>query len=240
MPFPEYKELENPLLALIYLNGGEQYEIQAKDAYEPLADFFGLPEEDRQKTRDEIFADGESGKAWNNRVQWARKSLNDYGYLDRSAPRSVWKLSKTGIEAAREIAHIFDFFSPRPKETPLSSDIEPPERKESTVYRILRDTPLARRLKELHNNRCQICRETVELSSSKKYSEAHHIKPLGGIHQGPDIKENIIVLCPSHHVQCDYGAIELHIKNIHSIPGHRIAPEFITYHNIKIFNKINS
>lgn len=239
MPFPEYKELENPLLAFIYLNGGERYEIQAKDTYEPLADFFGLPEEDRQKTRDEIFGDGKSEKAWSNRVQWARKSLNDYGYIDRSAPRSVWKLSKTGIEAAKKLVDKFEFFSPSPKETPPSSDIEPPERREHTVYRILRDTPLARRLKKLHDNNCQLCGETVQLSNSKKYSEAHHIKPLGGIHQGPDTKENIIVLCPSHHVQCDYGAIELHINNIHSVPGHRISSEFITYHNTRIFNKIS-
>lgn len=238
MLFPEYKELEIPLLAFIYLNGGQHYQINSSEAYNPLADYFGLPESDRFKTRNEVFGDGKNEKAWNNRVQWARKSLNDYGYLDRNVPRSVWKLSVLGVEVAKKVAEKYVFFNPKPEETFLSSDIEPPERIENSVYRILRDTPLARQLKELHNNKCQICSESVRISDSKSYSEAHHIKPLGGIHRGPDIKENIVVLCPSHHVQCDYGAIELSLDQLRSIPGHRISLEFIEYHNNRILNKI--
>jgi len=238
MSFPEYKELVNPLLAFIYLHGGEQYQIRSNESYDPLADYFGLPEEDRIKTRDEVFGDGKNEKAWSNRVQWARKSINDYGYLDRSAPRSIWKLSTTGIEAAKKLISKYEFFNPEPEDTTESVDIEPPERIETTVYRILRDTPLARQLKELHKNECQICGKTIKISNSKNYSEAHHIKPLGGIHKGPDIRENIIVLCPSHHVQCDYGAIELNLDNIRSVPGHRVSSEYIEYHNAKIFNKI--
>ncbi|MBC8554203.1 MAG: HNH endonuclease [Candidatus Brocadiales bacterium] len=138
----------------------------------------------------------------------------------------------------KKLVSKYGFFNPTPEETTESADIDPPKRVETTVYRILRDTPLARQLKELHKNRCQICGETIKLSNSKNYSEAHHIKPLGGVHRGPDVKENIIVLCPSHHVQCDYGAIELDLKKVRSIPGHRISSEFIDYHNGQIYNKM--
>ncbi|MFA5903597.1 MAG: winged helix-turn-helix domain-containing protein [Desulfobacula sp.] len=238
MSFPEYKEIENPLLVYIYLNGGDSFQIKADDSYGPLADYFGLPEEDRMKTRDEVFGDGKKEKAWNNRVQWARKSLNDYGYLDGTAGRGVWKLSESGITSAEKISSKFEFLNPSPLKTSIAIDIEPPERIETTIYRILRDTPLARQLKELHSNICQICGVTIKISDSKNYSEAHHIKPLGGGHKGIDTKENIIVLCPSHHVQCDYGAIDLSLKKIHSIPGHRISLEFIEYHNTKIFKKV--
>jgi putative restriction endonuclease len=37
-----------------------------------------------------------------------------------------------------------------------------------------------------------------------------HIRPLGAPHNGPDVKENIIIcLCPNHHVLFDSGAITL-------------------------------
>lgn len=238
MSFPEYKQLEKPLLVFIFLNGGELYQVRSNEAYNPLADYFGLPEEDRNKTRDEVFGDGKGEKAWSNRVQWARKSLNDYGYLDRSSPHGIWRLSEKGKNAAEPLIRKYPFLNPLPEETSSAVDIETPERVETTVYRVLRDTPLARNLKDLHRNECQICGKAINISDTKSYSEAHHIKPLGGSHRGPDIKENIIVLCPDHHVQCDYGAIRLDLEAIRSIPGHRISLEFIQYHNKCIYNEM--
>lgn len=238
MSFPEYKELEDPLLAYIYCNGGDQHQISSKESYNPLANYFGLSEEDRIKTSDELFGDGKKEKAWSNRVQWARKSLNDYGYLDKNSGRGFWKLSNLGIIAASKISSKFEYFHPIPEETTIATDIEPPQRVETTTYRILRDTPLARKLKKLHSDKCQLCGNTIPISKIKNYSEAHHIKPLGGKHNGLDIKENIIVLCPAHHVQCDYGAIKLLLSDIRSIPGHRISQEFLDYHNSLIFNNI--
>lgn len=122
----------------------------------------------------------------------------------------------------------------------IASDIEEPtqpDRVETTVYRVLRDTSLARDLKLLYNHRCQICGDALEISNGEYYSEAHHIKPLGNPHNGPDIAENIIILCPNHHVLCDYGAIELDISDITMIDGHYISIEFIDYHNKNIYKK---
>ncbi|WP_396022974.1 MULTISPECIES: HNH endonuclease [Bacillus cereus group] len=81
--------------------------------------------------------------------------------------------------------------------------------------------------------------ERLQLLTNSYYSEAHHIKPLGSPHNGRDIRENIIVLCPNHHALCDYGAIPLNQDILKNVKGHELSQEFIDYHNSEIFNKIN-
>jgi HNH endonuclease len=122
------------------------------------------------------------------------------------------------------------------KSTPTASDIdaigdEAPERQHQEIYRILRDTTLARQIKLLHKNKCQICGESIGLPSGEFYSEAHHIQPLGDPHKGPDTPENIIVLCPNHHVMLDYGIIPIELAEINSHHKHKIGTNFIAYHN---------
>jgi hypothetical protein len=70
----------------------------------------------------------------------------------------------------------------------------------------LRNTVLATHIKRQYDNLCQVCRETIPLKD-RNYSEAHHLKPLGSPHFGPDIEGNIIVVCPNHHVMFDQGAV---------------------------------
>ena len=118
--------------------------------------------------------------------------------------------------------------------TQTASDIQEmaePERVRSEVYRILRDTELARKLKRLHRNKCQLCGHSIQLPNAESYSEGHHIKPLGGPHNGPDVAGNIIVLCPNHHAELDFGAIRLEPSRIRSEHGHIIERQFIEYHN---------
>lgn len=105
-----------------------------------------------------------------------------------------------------------------------------PERTKPEVYRILRDTQLARTLKALHRDTCQLCGTQISLSNVRTYSEAHHINPLKN-HKDLDIVDNILVLRPNCHVKCDYGSIELNIQNIRLQPSHRIGMEYIEYHN---------
>ena len=114
-----------------------------------------------------------------------------------------------------------------------------PDRKRQETYRILRDTKLAREIKLLNRHRCQLCDSSIILTDGKNYSEAHHIKPLGRPHNGPDIAGNIIVLCPNHHVMLDYGAIKLNSGDFKINNGHTISTEFIKYHNDKIFGAVD-
>lgn len=118
-------------------------------------------------------------------------------------------------------------------------DVIPPVEEEAKrifleTYRIVRDTPLTRALKLLHKHECQICGDAIELPSGR-YSEAHHIKPLGEPHSGPDVENNILILCPNHHVLCDFGGIELSLRKIRLHPQHSVSNEFVNYHNRLIF-----
>jgi len=118
--------------------------------------------------------------------------------------------------------------------TPTADDIgEPdlPERAMCQTYRILRDTALARRAKTLHRNRCQLCETEIPLPDGTSYSEAHHIRPLGNGHNGPDTLSNILVVCPNHHAMLDYGSIRLIFDEIRTTPEHVINPSYIEYHN---------
>ena len=106
------------------------------------------------------------------------------------------------------------------------------------VNRIIRDTEISRRVKALYAYRCQICGYTIDLGSGKLYAEAHHIMPLGSKHNGPDIVENIMCVCPNHHVLLDYGAIPISQTNLRTASGHIFSEAYINYHNTTIYKHI--
>lgn len=122
---------------------------------------------------------------------------------------------------------------------PVAVDFsEPAERQEVVVYRIIRDTALARQIKQLHNYKCQLCGHTIVLTNGSGYAEAHHIRPLGEPHNGPDIVENIICLCPNHHAELDYGVRPLELSDIQSTQGHPINSVYLQYHNEIIYKSV--
>lgn len=120
------------------------------------------------------------------------------------------------------------------RSTPKAFDIEEvvtPDRVLTQTFRILRDTELSRKIKALHKNTCQVCGETLRLSNGETYAEAHHIQPLGAPHNGPDVAENIVVLCPNHHVLFDYGAVRIAAKELRVVHGHVLGSTYVAYHN---------
>jgi putative restriction endonuclease len=80
------------------------------------------------------------------------------------------------------------------------------QRRETTVLRLVRDTAQARQLKALYDYRCQICGIRLE-GLAGPYAEAAHVRPLGAPHNGPDTQDNILCLCPNHHVLFDHGGV---------------------------------
>jgi hypothetical protein len=126
---------------------------------------------------------------------------------------------------------------PLPPASDLSGD-DRPGRVPQWTYRVLRDTRLARQIKVLHRDACQLCGISLTVGENKTYSEAHHIIPLGRPHAGPDIAANIIVLCPNDHALCDMGAMKLHASQIRNVPGHRIDQANLDYHNQHIAGHI--
>lgn len=66
----------------------------------------------------------------------------------------------------------------------------------------------------------------MEVDINQFATEVHHIQPLGK-HNGPDIKENMIVLCPNDHIMFDRGAITLDLDNMRVIHKNKKTTLFI-------------
>jgi hypothetical protein len=113
----------------------------------------------------------------------------------------------------------------------VSSDHSLPDRVLTTTFRIARDTEKVRRVKRIHRNECQICGRTIELPNGSRYSEGHHIKPLGSEHNGPDEICNILCVCPNHHAELDYCASPIDLSTLRTSRLHPIDPVFVEYHN---------
>lgn len=140
-------------------------------------------------------------------------------------------------ELNKETLNINKSMSNEPFLTPKAIDISEPElpgRHSVQTYRILRDTAIARWLKQLYAYECQVCGMTIELQNGGRYAEVHHIKPLGTPHNGLDIPHNMLVLCPNHHAMCDLGVMSLSKKNLTVLSGHQLSDESLQYHNSRI------
>lgn len=140
----------------------------------------------------------------------------------------------TFLEKFEALRHLFSLLPIPVPNTPIATDItEPPQERVQTItYRVLRDTSLARRIKEENGYKCQKCGSQLRLSDGKLYAEAHHLMPLGLPHSGPDIRENIICLCPNCHVLFDYGAIRIDPA---IFPADK--KEYLDYHNAEVFGR---
>jgi len=138
---------------------------------------------------------------------------------------------------------------------------EPPELDEvgieiprfSTVVRKirLRNTLLASEIKRRYGFRCQVCHDTVPLVN-RDYAEAHHMRPMGAPHFGRDIEGNILVVCPTHHVMLDFGAISIDVQtfDVHHVRGafaprrlliakwHKLSSSAIRYYMQHIYGQL--
>ena len=111
-----------------------------------------------------------------------------------------------------------------------------------TSDRQIRNSALAQKLKEEYDFTCQICATRLD-SPSGPYAEAAHIKPLGRPDDGPDVKSNMLCLCPNHHKLMDCGGVviddsyciiqvldgkQLGLLRMHN--RHRVSQEYLNWH----------
>jgi len=75
-----------------------------------------------------------------------------------------------------------------------------------------RDNKTIAQIKFLRNFQCQICGTSILKKDGTKYIEAAHIKAKNK--KGRETPDNIILLCPNHHKEFDYGDL---IINEHSV-----------------------
>lgn len=139
-----------------------------------------------------------------------------------------------------------DALETEPRASALPADSEPPERTEYTTTRTIRDTTLSAMAKDLYDHRCQLCGDRREGRDGGAYAEAHHVKPLGEPHRGPDAADNLLVLCPNHHADFDYGRVRVDPVSLvveHAFdddvdgtfltvdPDHDLDTRYLSYHN---------
>lgn len=73
---------------------------------------------------------------------------------------------------------------------------------QNTLYE--RDNCLIALIKLFRNNRCQICNTAIKKKDGTNYAEAAHIIPKHK--KGNELPSNIMVLCPNHHKEFDFGS----------------------------------
>ncbi len=108
------------------------------------------------------------------------------------------------------------------------------ERRPRNIDSIVRNQKLVRQIKKLRNHACQICQERLKIGNNSFYSEVHHIMPLGEPHHGPDVKENMMCVCPNCHIKLDYGFTAIVFENIRQLSNHRISKVYVDYHNANL------
>jgi len=144
---------------------------------------------------------------------------------------AVQKIRERRAEAEAIVAEVRSGAAPIREAT----DLRIPDRVAATTLRIIRDTKWTRRVKMLHDHKCQVCGHTINLSDGSGYAEGHHIQPLGAPHNGPDVMGNILCACPNHHAELDYGAIPILLAALRNCPGHTVEQKYVDYHNHKIY-----
>ncbi|MEV0574714.1 HNH endonuclease [Streptomyces sp. NBC_01463] len=119
---------------------------------------------------------------------------------------------------------------------------DPVPRRSVTSSRPDRDQQLVEDIKVMYGHECQVCGARVETRYSH-YSEAAHIRGIGGPHNGPDELSNLLCLCPNHHVEFDRLAIYIDedwavrrnstgdfAYQLKRQADHEIKPEHLRYH----------
>jgi hypothetical protein len=151
-----------------------------------------------------------------------------YGVYD-STPTSDQIIAGRAVDFfARILCHLYGT-------APVANDIATdnlPARVEQSISRIVRDTEISLEIKKLYGYRCQVCGKRLEVEPGLFYAEAHHLKPLGGEHKGPDVRGNLLCLCPNHHALFDYFAMPLDPKRL-KLNKHKLGQSFVDYHNAR-------
>lgn len=127
--------------------------------------------------------------------------------------------------------------------SPPQLAVSPMARREVFVQRLVRNTTTVSHVKSLYNHSCQICELQIETPIGP-YAEGTHIRPMGRPHDGPDVAENILCLCPNDHVRFIYGELVIEdnlcivdrsgriVGTLRVAPGHSIGQEFLKYHRM--------
>ena len=175
------------------------------------------PNSNRQRADQTVEAHGNAGlitsMVWGLPVRVTRKFDKTNPYAPTSGYRYAGLFTVTDVWTAqgRDGFHIVRFRLDRiPEQAQLWTAENPetdPAYSSSTVVRRIRDTALSREVKQLYQQKCQICGTVIPGIDNRFYAEGAHVKPLGRPHLGSDKLNNLLCLCPNHHTQLDLGGL---------------------------------
>jgi hypothetical protein len=102
-----------------------------------------------------------------------------------------------------------------------------PEKRMAEVEQTLRnDKQIVDLLKKVKKYKCQFpnCDSLVITADGTNYVEVAHIKPVN--QGGQSILGNIIVLCPNHHKEFDYGVLKIDVQTDNFLQGQLNGKKF--------------
>ncbi|SEP52077.1 YDG/SRA domain-containing protein [Amycolatopsis saalfeldensis] len=152
-----------------------------------------------------------------------------FGMVKVELPGLDVVLNAKDVKVSVEVAH---------SDKPLGNLV--PGRRGAWRQRIVRSTAVTKKIKNIHDDRCQICGDHL-VAGDVSYSEGAHIQGLGKPHEGPDIESNVLCLCPSCHVRFDLGAIVIHDDHslwlngvrygeLRTHPSHHVDHKYLAWH----------
>ena len=156
--------------------------------------------------------------------------------FERIKGQSGYYICRFHLSSEKEIEKLETELKPT-----LKSDYKRTERASATVNRLKRNVKLSEEIKKMYDFKCQVCNIYLKTPYGGIAIGAH-IKGLGKPHNGPDVIENMICLCPNHHEQFDdYGFYidpeTFEIKGLENFEGkitvsnkHKIDKDFLVYH----------
>lgn len=132
-----------------------------------------------------------------------------------------WLLQATGVDDLT-LDEIVPSGSPLERLRQLNNSMAEvsPKRVRSIVSQTIRsDTPLIKALKRLCDFRCQFpdCGVRIPKRDGGFYVEVAHIKPVK--EGGRSVLGNLLVLCPNHHKEFDYGVLEIVDQTMERVRG---------------------
>jgi len=137
-------------------------------------------------------------------VQVIYEDLFRHDHMSRGSEYTVSQVVDNYVDDVMYKCPVRDPIFVPPDVMPPVDYISPPDKTRYVTMRAIRDTANTRKLRELYGNRCQACGYALEAAAGSLHSEVHHLWPL---HEGgTDTPDNMVVLCPQHHAELDYGA----------------------------------
>lgn len=132
-------------------------------------------------------------------------------YTDLSGSNNL-----TNAENNREQDELEVFYRREKSKSQIMKELENLRETDSTIVLVnhksyKRDNKAIALIKILRDSKCQICGLSIAMRNGRKYVEAAHITPKHK--EGKETIDNIILLCPNHHKEFDYGELQNEIRS---------------------------